>query len=220
MLTPSGRGRSGTRASTSSTSRSTISTSATTRRAAFPGSTRRSSRAVPRDARARHRQHPLQHRHQERQPRPAPADRARAPRSSACGVNFSVYTDAKNGNRDYLVGARRARAARRRRSRELLEFKRRQRGVITNSDYYLEQIPRYLRGEMHRAVPAPAFARSTSIPTGHVKRCPDFPTDFHWRDFTRYEPDRLQRVLLRVPRRGAGAAAVVARSRRDGHGRT
>jgi hypothetical protein len=21
-----------------------------------------------------------------------------------------------------------------------------------------------------------------------VKRCPDFPTDFHWRDFKRYEP--------------------------------
>ena len=43
--------------------------------------------------------------------------------------------------------------ARRRRSRELLAFKRRQRGVITNSDYYLEQIPRYVRGEMTRAVP-------------------------------------------------------------------
>ena len=25
-------------------------------------------------------------------------------------------------------------------------------------------------------------------PTGHVKRCPDFPTDFHWRDFKNYEP--------------------------------
>ena len=25
-------------------------------------------------------------------------------------------------------------------------------------------------------------------PTGGVKRCPDFPADFHWRDFARYEP--------------------------------
>jgi hypothetical protein len=25
-------------------------------------------------------------------------------------------------------------------------------------------------------------------PTGHVKRCPDFPTDFHWKDFARYTP--------------------------------
>jgi len=25
-------------------------------------------------------------------------------------------------------------------------------------------------------------------PTGRVKRCPDFPTDFAWTDFRRYEP--------------------------------
>ena len=56
-------------------------------------------------------------------------------------------------------------------------------------------------------------------PAGHVKRCPDFPTDFHWRDFKRVRADRLQRVLLRVPRRGAGAAAPLARARRDGPAR-
>jgi hypothetical protein len=33
--------------------------------------------------------------------------------------------------------------------RELLAFKRRHRGVITNSDYYIAQIPRYVCGEMH-----------------------------------------------------------------------
>jgi len=25
-------------------------------------------------------------------------------------------------------------------------------------------------------------------PTGRVKRCPDFPTDFHWTEFRKYEP--------------------------------
>lgn len=25
-------------------------------------------------------------------------------------------------------------------------------------------------------------------PVGHVKRCPDFPTDFHWSEFKRYTP--------------------------------
>jgi hypothetical protein len=57
-----------------------------------------------------------------------------------CGVNLSVYTDAKNGNTEHLID---------RESRELqdvvdelLAFKRRRRGVITNSDYYLEQLPR------------------------------------------------------------------------------
>jgi MoaA/NifB/PqqE/SkfB family radical SAM enzyme len=106
--------------------------------------------------------------------------------SLGCGVNFSVYTDSKNGNRDHLLGdtlhtqlddtvAR------------LLDFKRQRRGVITNSDYYLEQIPRYVRAELTE--PCRSGQRTIHIdPTGHVKRCPDFPTDFHWRDFERYEP--------------------------------
>ena len=103
-----------------------------------------------------------------------------------CGVNLSVYTDAKNGNRAFVIDdARRpdveALVA------ELLAFKRRRRGVITNSDYYLEQIPRYLRGEMTE--PCHSGIRTVHLnPAGHVKRCPDFPTDFHWRDFRRYQP--------------------------------
>ena len=103
-----------------------------------------------------------------------------------CGVNFSVYTDSKNGNRDHLV------AESQRRDLEsaiaaLLDFKRRRRGVITNSDYYLEQIPRYVRGEMTE--PCQSGIRTIHVdPTGHVKRCPDFPTDFHWGEFRRYQP--------------------------------
>jgi MoaA/NifB/PqqE/SkfB family radical SAM enzyme len=101
-----------------------------------------------------------------------------------CGVNLSVYTDSKNGNRDYLLsddGAVDALVA------ELLSFKRRRRGIVTNSDYYIEQIPRYARGEMTE--PCRSGIRTVHLnPAGHVKRCPDFPTDFHWRDFRRYEP--------------------------------
>lgn len=101
------------------------------------------------------------------------------------GVNLSVYTDAKNGNRDFLLddtvaGDVDALVA------ELLAFKRRRRGVITSSDYYLQQIPRYLRGEMKE--PCHSGIRTIHLnPGGHVKRCPDFPTDFHWRQFKRYE---------------------------------
>jgi MoaA/NifB/PqqE/SkfB family radical SAM enzyme len=102
-----------------------------------------------------------------------------------CGVNLSVYTDAKNGNTEHLID---------RESRELqdvvdelLAFKRRRRGVITNSDYYLEQLPRYVRGEMRE--PCRSGIRTVHLnPAGHVKRCPDFPVDFHWRDFRRYQP--------------------------------
>jgi MoaA/NifB/PqqE/SkfB family radical SAM enzyme len=103
-----------------------------------------------------------------------------------CGVNFSVYTDAKNGNREHLLAA----ADRDRVDglvAELLAFKRAHRGVITNSDYYLEQVPRYVRGDMTE--PCRSGIRTIHLnPSGHVKRCPDFPTDFHWRDFRRYEP--------------------------------
>src|SRR4051812_17882305 len=102
------------------------------------------------------------------------------------GVNLSVYTDAKNGNDAHLIrdgqqGAIDSLVA------ELLAFKRRRRGIITNSDYYLEQIPRYLRGEMRE--PCRSGIRTIHLdPNGRVKRCPDFPTDFHWRDFTQYKP--------------------------------
>ncbi len=106
--------------------------------------------------------------------------------SMGCGVNLSVYTDSKNGNRAHLIGDGLhdevdALVAR------LLDFKRRRRGVITNSDYYIEQIPRYVRGEMTE----PCLSGISTIhvdPAGFVRRCPDFPTDFHWKDFRRYEP--------------------------------
>jgi len=103
-----------------------------------------------------------------------------------CGVNLSVYTDSKNGHRDLLLQelpAARIDAL----TAELLAFKRRRRGVITNSDHYLAQLPRYIRGEM--AEPCMSGLRTIHLdPAGHVKRCPDFPTDFHWTKFRRYEP--------------------------------
>src|SRR5260370_11001155 len=67
--------------------------------------------------------------------------------SLGCGVNFSVYTDAKNGNRDHLLDAPHhdaldaAIAA-------LLAYKRHRRGVITSSDAYLARIPPYVRGQL------------------------------------------------------------------------
>jgi MoaA/NifB/PqqE/SkfB family radical SAM enzyme len=103
-----------------------------------------------------------------------------------CGVNLSVYTDSKNGNKDYLLD-REMHQRLEDLVAELLAFKRARRGVITNSDYYLGQLPRYVRGEMTE--PCRSGIRTVHLnPAGHVKRCPDFPTDFHWRDFRRYQP--------------------------------
>jgi MoaA/NifB/PqqE/SkfB family radical SAM enzyme len=107
-------------------------------------------------------------------------------REMGVAVNFSSYTDSKNGNRDDLIENERIRDLENAIA-ELLAFKRKNRGVITNSDYYLEQIPRYVRGEITE--PCRSGIRTVHIdPTGHVKRCPDFQPDFHWKDFRKYEP--------------------------------
>ena len=102
------------------------------------------------------------------------------------GVNFSLYTDFKNGNTEHLVDASQHRALEDAVA-QLLEYKRKRRGVITNSDYYLEQIPRYVRGEMTE----PCQSGSTTIhidPHGMVRRCPDFPADGPWQAYKGYAP--------------------------------
>ena len=107
-------------------------------------------------------------------------------RELGCGVNFSCYTDAKNGNREGLLERDQTKQLEEVVA-ELLAFKKKTRGVITNSDYYLEQIPRYVRGEMKE--PCRSGMRTIHIdPLGRVKRCPDFPPDFHWTEFRKYEP--------------------------------
>jgi MoaA/NifB/PqqE/SkfB family radical SAM enzyme len=102
------------------------------------------------------------------------------------GVNLSVYTDFKNGNAGFLL--RRAQFERvDSLVAELLAFKRARRGVISNSDWYLAQLPRFIRGELRE----PCRSGETTIhidPTGRVRRCPDFPADRHWTEYSRYEP--------------------------------
>ncbi|MGH7603097.1 MAG: radical SAM protein [Gemmatimonadaceae bacterium] len=107
-------------------------------------------------------------------------------RELGCGVNFSFYSTSKNGNADGTIEREQTEHLTEV-IHEILEFKRRKRGVITNSDYYLEQIPRYARGEITE--PCESGMRTIHVdPMGRVKRCPDFPTDFHWTEFRKYEP--------------------------------
>ncbi len=102
------------------------------------------------------------------------------------GVNFSCYTDAKNGNPDGLIGAADL-AQLDEVIAELMSIKRANRWAITNSEYYLAQIPRYVRGLTTE--PCRSGIRTIHLdPAGYVKRCPDFPVDFHWRDFRKYQP--------------------------------
>lgn len=102
------------------------------------------------------------------------------------GVNFSVYTDAKNGNGAHLLHDAQHRALDDAIA-ALLDYKRRHRGVITNSDHYLAEIPRWVRGQLTE--PCPSGTTTVHVdPNGTVRRCPDFPPDVDWRLWKPYEP--------------------------------
>jgi MoaA/NifB/PqqE/SkfB family radical SAM enzyme len=102
------------------------------------------------------------------------------------GVSFSTYTDFKNGNTAFNPDAGQH-CEIEEVIAELLAYKKQKRGVITSSDWYLAQIPRYFRGEMRD--PCASGVRTIHVdPTGHVRRCPDFPVDFHWTDYRTYAP--------------------------------
>ncbi len=106
--------------------------------------------------------------------------------SMGAGVNFSVYTDAKNGNASHLVRAEQHRALGEAID-ALLAYKRRNRGVITNSDHYLAEIPRWVRGEL--TAPCPSGTTTVHVdPQGKVRRCPDFPPDVDWTEWQPYAP--------------------------------
>ena len=100
------------------------------------------------------------------------------------GVGFSTYTDMKNGNAAHFPrGERIARVDGL--VDDLLSFKRQHRGVITSSDWYLRQVPRYFRGEL-KDLCASGLRTIHIDPAGFVRRCPDFPADMHWREFRPY----------------------------------
>jgi MoaA/NifB/PqqE/SkfB family radical SAM enzyme len=126
------------------------------------------------------------------------------------GVAFSAYTDMKNGNRSHLIGAEEQQHLEAVIA-ELLAYKRHRRGVIVSSDHYLRQLPRFFAGAMND--PCHSGERTIHIdPAGRVRRCPDFPADFHWRDFKRYKP--IQCNLCYYACRGeAQAPLTIARVR-------
>jgi MoaA/NifB/PqqE/SkfB family radical SAM enzyme len=106
--------------------------------------------------------------------------------SLGAGVNFSVYTDSKNGNKEHLFEPEHIDALTKA-VQALLAYKQKRRGIITNSDYYLEQIPRYARGEMTELCES-GNATIHIDPHGLIRRCPDFPADGPWQEYDGYEP--------------------------------
>jgi MoaA/NifB/PqqE/SkfB family radical SAM enzyme len=135
----------------------------------------------------------------------------RRARELGCGVNFSSYTDSKNGNTDGLIRDSKISELEETMA-ELKAFKKKNRGVITNSDYYLEQIPLYVRGLVTE--PCRSGIRTIHVdPSGHVKRCPDFPTDFHWTEFRKYQPIDCNKCFYAC--RGEAQAPITINRIRD-----
>ena len=137
------------------------------------------------------------------------------------GVNFSLYTDFKNGNTQFVIGDTALDAADRA-VQSLMAYKKRHRGIITNSDFYLGTIPRYLRGELRG--PCESGTKTIHIsPTGLVKRCPDFPLDGHWKDYKGYAPINCSacyyacRGEAQAPLEFSRVFDILALGRRDPH---
>jgi MoaA/NifB/PqqE/SkfB family radical SAM enzyme len=102
------------------------------------------------------------------------------------GIAFSCYTAGKNGNESHYVKREQLEQLDDT-IEQLLAYKRARRGVILSSDHYLRQVPRYFRGDLTE--PCLAGQRTIHVnPSGQVRRCPDFPNDFHWTHFKKYEP--------------------------------
>ncbi len=143
----------------------------------------------------------------------------KAAAAMGAGVNFSVYTDAKNGNTEHLLREEQVRALDAV-IESLLDYKRRNRGVITNSDHYLSQIPRWVRGELTE--PCPSGTTTVHVdPQGKVRRCPDFPADVDWTQWTPYEPIKCDdcfyacRGEAQAPMRLSRVLDVMATPKRD-----
>jgi len=72
--------------------------------------------------------------------------------------------------------------------------------------------PRFVRGEMRK----PCRSGETTIhigPTGHVRRCPDFPPDGHWTTHERYVPVACNRCYYAC--RGEAQAPLTLSRFRD-----
>ena len=134
--------------------------------------------------------------------------------SCGCGVNFSLYTDAKNGNRDPLVGADRARELQSVID-ELLAYKRRRRGRDHQLGSLSAPDSTLRSGRGARAVPVrdPDDSHRSRWPREAV---PGLSDGLSLDGFPRVSAYRVSRLLLCVPRRGPSADAVVAGARRDG----
>ncbi|MEM4408646.1 MAG: radical SAM protein [Candidatus Caldarchaeum sp.] len=103
-------------------------------------------------------------------------------------VSYSSYSVMKTGNQSHFINGSVDKV--RKVVEELLKFKKRYKGVITTSDYYLSKIPYYFE---HGGVPdcRAGLNMLTVTPSGHIKRCSEMPIVAHG---TEYRPGIFDRT--------------------------
>jgi len=107
-------------------------------------------------------------------------DFARRAKDWGVKVGYSSYCSLKTNNETHFVRERVDRV--REVVGELIEFKRRNPGVVTTTEYYLRQIPYYFE---HGGVPGcrAGINMVTVTPSGHIKRCSEMPVVAHGSEY-------------------------------------
>ncbi len=114
------------------------------------------------------------------------ADKAR---EWGIGISFSSYSVMKTNNESHFVDSKhigRVRAL----IDAIIERRRRWKGTILSSEYYLNEIPSYFeRGGVPECTAGIEHLQIT--PSGHIKRCSEMPVVAHWSE---YSPDLFQKT--------------------------
>jgi MoaA/NifB/PqqE/SkfB family radical SAM enzyme len=101
-------------------------------------------------------------------------------RGWAVKVSFSTYNPNKNNNSSHLIPKDQL-SALEKTIEDLIEVKRRYRN-ITNSDFYLINIPRYFReGRIPGCLAGRRWVQVS--PDGNLRRCSDMETLGNWKEF-------------------------------------
>lgn len=103
------------------------------------------------------------------------------------GISFSSYSIMKTNNESHCVDPKhvgRVRAL----VDAIIERRRKWKGIILSSEYYLNEIPSYFeRGGVPNCTAGIEHLQIT--PSGHIKRCSEMPVVAHWSE---YEPGMFQ----------------------------
>ena len=117
-------------------------------------------------------------------------DIARQAREWGISVSFSSYSVMKTNNDDHFVGKERILKVKDLVG-DLIDLRKKWKGTILSSEYYLREIPGYFeKGGVPKCMAGISHIHVT--PSGHLKRCSEMPVSAHYTDYepTLYSPTK------------------------------